>query len=352
MRFFCILALGLISLHTTTAQSVNQKLRIGAVLTLSGNFASAGSDARSGIETALAELGNSSKIDITFADSKNEASNAISEFRKLASIDHVSAAYVFRAAMAMPLNPISKELGLPLLGAVGHNAFVPVNPFAFQMWPSAKDEGTFLSDQMVKHGHKKIAVVYSEDEWTIASTTEFRKAFGETKNDIVFDQSVLSSETDFQTILLKIKSSNPDGLYVHLILPQLARFFRQAHELHIHIPSYTNFYIAKKEVLEAAGSDAVQGINYYDIDAALSVLQEKVTSSTSIGVPPLTAVSYITTYMLNQAARESASSSTSDMYKALLNQHEIRTPEKSFLVVDRYLKIPLVFKTINSRPPG
>lgn len=331
---------------TASAQGPDNKLRVGALLTLSGSFASAGADCREGIEAAITELGRDTRIEIIFADSKNEATTAISEIRKLSEIDRAAAVYANRAAMAMPLNPVAKGLGLPLVAAASHDAFVPNNPFAFQTWPSSTAEGSFIADQFRRREHKKIGIVYSEDEWTIASASAFRKAFVDSSNKAVLDQSVPSTDTDFRTLLLKIKSSDADALYVNLVLPQLAPFFRQAQDLNIRIPAYTNFYIAKKEVLEGLSAKAVENVSYYDVDAGLTALEKKVVATGEKGLAPLTAVSYIATYLLNQAARESKGSSAKEMYEALLRQREVRTPDKVFAIVDRYLQIPLVLKTV------
>ena len=61
-------------------------LKIGAILTLSGNFAAAGDDSRRGIEAALAIEDNSDQLQVQYEDSRNEPSVAVSEFQKLVSV--------------------------------------------------------------------------------------------------------------------------------------------------------------------------------------------------------------------------------------------------------------------------
>ncbi len=335
-------------IHTqeTFAQEPQHKIKIGALLTLSGNFASAGEDCRSGIQAALKGLGSDARIDIIFSDSKNEPSAAISELRKLTSRDNISAIFANRATIAMPLNPISHGLTLPLIAAAGHSKFVPSNPFAFQMWPSSIDEAAFLANQFQLRKHSKVAMIYSEDEWTGASASAFREALVTSGMKIVFDQSVPSLDTNFQTLLLKIKATRPDALYANLVLSQLAPFFRQAHNLNIEIPSYTNFYLAKPEVLNALTAEALKQVNYYDTEAELPALRKEATIDEGQNIPPLMVVSYLSTLLLNQAASESKGSSPKDFYDALLLQGEIRTADKDFSMVGRYLQMPLVLKSV------
>ena len=62
-----IFTLGLFVLFGSAALSHTEnrttgRVRVGALLTLSGTFATAGSDCRNGIEAALAEIGDRARI--------------------------------------------------------------------------------------------------------------------------------------------------------------------------------------------------------------------------------------------------------------------------------------------------
>ena len=64
-------------------------------------------------------------------------------------------------------------------------------------------------------------------------------------------------------------------MYTNVVLSQLAPFFRQAHAIGVTSPAYTNFNMAKREVLDALTADAVANVRYYDIDTGLLSLEKK-----------------------------------------------------------------------------
>jgi ABC-type branched-subunit amino acid transport system substrate-binding protein len=110
----CLLA-ALVFFGTSSAAAQSdtarpEKVKVGALLTLSGSFATAGEDCRRGIEAALAVSGARSSLDVIYADSKNEQTTAISEFRKLVQADKVLAVYTHRSTIGMALNPVSLQI--------------------------------------------------------------------------------------------------------------------------------------------------------------------------------------------------------------------------------------------------
>ena len=322
------------------------RVKVGALLTLSGTFAAAGNDCRSGLEAALAEAGDRARIQFVYADSKNEPMTALSEFRKLVISDQVSAVYLNRAAIGMPLNPLSASAGIPLLGALGHDSFVPSNKYALQTWPSPKHEGKFLADEFLRRGYKKVSLAFSEDEWTQASAAGFRSAYLALGGKLAADHSVLSSENDFSTLLLRLKKESPDAMYITLVLAQLGPFFRQAQALHINTPIFTNFYVSKKEVMDVAGADALEGVRFSDMKVDLPSLKKRLGLNAELSIPSLVVASYVAAHLLNQAAAEAASPAANDLYEALIEQREVKTVDMNFSIEDRYVIFPLAVKAI------
>lgn len=77
---FAFLSMNALLVLADTQQENVRPLKIGAVLTLSGNFAAAGEDSRRGIEAALAEHAEDNLLQILYEDSRNEPSVAVLEF--------------------------------------------------------------------------------------------------------------------------------------------------------------------------------------------------------------------------------------------------------------------------------
>ena len=320
-------------------------LKIGAILTLSGNFAAAGDDSRRGIEAALKSQEKSSDLEIIYADSRNEPSAAIAEYRKLVNVDHVAAVYTHRSSIGMALNPISLRDQSPLLGAVGHQDFAANNQFAIQVWPRAHDEGSYVAEEFKARKFERVAVMYTEDEWTSSVTDGFRSTLNKLGVTLVYDQSILPGDQDFRTQLLKIKSSAPDAIYFNFLLPQIAPAIKQAREISLQGTIYSNFYLAKKEVRDATGNEFLERVRYVELDNALPTLKRILGKDES--PPGLAVASYVSTLMLLQAASsEPRPSNATELMASLSQQKEVRTPDGAYPVEDRCVKFPLVVKVM------
>src|SRR3972149_10751786 len=66
-------------------QVVEEKVKVGAVLPMTGTFAFYGEDQRTGIEVALEEVGD--KINVIYEDSAGENPKAVAAFNKLTNVD-------------------------------------------------------------------------------------------------------------------------------------------------------------------------------------------------------------------------------------------------------------------------
>lgn len=322
-------------------------LKIGAILTLSGSFASAGDDSRRGIEAALASRASSHRLHIVYADSRNEPSSAISEYQKLLSVDRVAAIYTHRSSIGMALNPIALRDQVPLIGAVGHQDFAAGNSLAVQAWPRAHDEGAFLAEELLRRNLRRIAILYTEDEWTSTVTEGFRSTLGKLGVTPVFDQVVLPGEQDFRTQLLKLKSSAPEAVYFNLLLPQIAPALRQAREMTIPGVLFSNFYAAKKEVRDAAGVDSLEGLRYVELDNDLPNLKKALGRDEP--PPGLAVAAYVSTILLLQAIEaEPSPSNASQLMASLLHQKEVKTSDGSYKIEERCIKFPLVVKVMKN----
>jgi len=334
------------SAHAAPDSSPIERLKIGAILTLSGNLASAGEDSRRGIEAALVVAGPDIPIEFIYADSRNEPTVAISEFRKLVNVDRVAAVHAHRSTIGMALNPVSLKGAIPLLGAVGHQNFASGNDFAFQLWPPADVEGRFVADEFGKRKFKRVAVLNTEDEWTSAVTAGFRERLKELGITLAFDESFLPAEQDFRSRLLKLKASSPDAIYINLLLPQIAPAIKQAQEMNIDGPYFSNFYLAKKDVTDALGFSALEGVRFFELDTDLPRLKAEL----KLDHPPpgLTVASYVATLLLAQAVKESPTlKNAAELYAALLRQKEVNTPDRNYQIENRYVKFPLVVKVVS-----
>lgn len=357
MKRKCVLLAAVLVFSTSVAQAQKSpspgRLKVGMLLTLSGSFATAGEDGRKGVEAGLAVAGARNLLEIIYADSRNEPATAISEFRRLVEVDQALAVYTHRGPIGMSLNPVSLKAAVPLLGCVGNKDFAAENEFALQLWPRSDEEGEFLAGEFIKRKYTRAVLIYTEDDWTGAVSRGFREKFLSGGGTLLLDQSVMPGEADFRTLLLKAKKSAPDAVYMNLLLPQIGAIVKQARELELAAPFFSNFYATRKDVSEAAGKAALEGVRYVELDTDLPALKAALDKDAAEAPAGLTIAAYVTTMLLAQVAAENKDiKSPLQLHELLLRQREIRTPDYVYPIVNRYVKFPLVLKAIHEGKGG
>ena len=344
----CFFALCLFT-AITSSSTPPSKLKVGMILTLSGNFASAGEDCRKGIEAGITNEGQAGVPEPVYSDSRNEPAVAISEFRKLAQLDGVIGVYTHRSSMGMALNPISQSSRIPLLGAVGNKDFAAQNQFAIQVWPRSDEEGYFTAEKLIKRNFKRAALLYTEDEYTTAVSKSFRERFTALGGELVFDQLALPTDHDFHTLVTQIKAKSPEVFYANMLLPQIGPVIKQAREKGISGPIYSNFFTSRKDVMDAAGADALENVRYIEMDTELPLLKKKLNLSEDVTPAGLTVASYVAARLLVQAAADKANPKTAgELQAALFRQQVVHTPDHDYPIKDRYIQFPLVVKIMRN----
>lgn len=246
--------------HCAAADSGKREFKIGLLAEFSGPSSINGLNCSQGYELARRTFAPDNKIgdvNLTFlhGDTKGEALTGVNEFKKLVEIEHAIAAISNRSQIGMALNPISKQKRVPLLGVVGHSEFVNGNPYAFRFWPSAKIEAPVLAAKIVELKKKKLAIVTTEDEWTISFTKSFVEEYQSRGAEIVFQETVTGDPSEFPSLITKMKRSNPDALFMNLTVAQLGIMIKKIREQGMTQQIFSNYWSGSKDVLEVAGKE-------------------------------------------------------------------------------------------------
>jgi|GEM_PF-1260719 len=340
-----------------------EELTVGALLPLSGNYATIGDDNRQGFEVARELLDANSAIKLIYADSKADASISVNEFKRLVDIEKVKAVFAMRGPVGMALNPLSAASGIPLLGGVGNREFAEGNKYAFQIWSRSDLEGASVAKLMAGHNYSSVALVTAQDDWPDAVSKGFREQVQNSGLKLIYDEEILPAETEFRTMIRQIRSKEPSVIFANLGLAQFAPFLRQLQEQKLSVPVYANFWVAKKEVVEGAGISAIEGVRFVEMDTGLPRFREAVLSKFGTIPSAATLSSYVGTLLLGQAVRDlkggdlkggdlkggdlkggdlKADHGSGLLYASLLKQTEVRTPDGALPIRDRCVIFPLV----------
>jgi ABC-type branched-subunit amino acid transport system substrate-binding protein len=249
----------------------------------------------------------------------------------------------------MAINPISKAAGIPILGGVGNKDFTAMNDYAYQLWSTSEDEGRFLANVLKANRLMKVAVLTAQDDWPVAVSNALRARVKSNNGGIVYDQEYIPSESDFRTAIAGLKRKEPDVVFANLAINQLAPFFKQARELKVESVIYSNFWAAKKDVINAAGEENIEDVKFVEMNTALPSFQKTIAEKFRSTPSGATLSAYAGTLLLLQVvAKHPEANSSSSFNEALSKMREIETPDGPLTITDRRVEFPLIERTIRS----
>ena len=225
----------------TTSGSVpvedKNPIKIGVILPLTGDAATYGLAGKNVIELALEEINldgvNGRKLEFIYEDGKCGGPDAATAANKLVNLDKVKVILGgFCSSESLAAEPIATQNKVFLFSLGSSSpALTGKSKFFSRDYPSDSTQGKVLAEIANKRNWKKVAFIQEQLDYPLgiynAFTTNFEKLGGKTVKE-----EFATSITDFRSILLKLKTENPDALFVDTQTPASGeRILKQLEEL-------------------------------------------------------------------------------------------------------------------------
>ncbi len=227
-----------ISFALASQASAEDKVKIGVILPLTGNAASAGLHGKAGLEVAAdiinnahPELGNfplaknaglaglgGAKIELVFADNQGSPATGQNQALRLITEEKVVALTgAYQSGITLTTSAIAEKYGIPFVNGelVASNLTERGFKWFFRTTPIATDFAKvyydFLTD-MKASGAKtdSIALVHDNTEYGKSVADTITTAFKEKGIAIALDVAYASNATDVQSQVLQLKEKKPD----------------------------------------------------------------------------------------------------------------------------------------------
>ncbi|MGE5252862.1 MAG: ABC transporter substrate-binding protein [Planctomycetaceae bacterium] len=243
-----------------------EPVKIGVGLPLTGPLAFLGTEFLKGAQLAAEEVNKSGgilggrKIELVVRDHRGIPAEAVTLAKRLIAEDKVSVIDIdLPSSVNIAVHVVSKEMKVVQLTGFGFAPDVTDkgNPYHFRVCTRAEALTRVLGEYLHALPHNnKIAMVAPNDDYgrgDLASLTAIFKKLG--KPEVVYSAFYERNQTDFNTILLKMKSLNPDCYYVNVRWPASAIVLQQMDDLAMlkgkYLSSSVNFF--NKELAKRVG---------------------------------------------------------------------------------------------------
>ena len=262
-------------------------LRIGVMESATGPGETYGTVAIQAKQMAVAEINaaggiNGRMIELIVEDSKCNAQDAITAYRKLTDVDGVKIILGTSCSGAMlGVAPLAERDGVILFSGLATNPDIAeAGDFIFRTSLNDAQVGIDTGNLLWADGVRKLATITESTDYAegVRRTTveQFEKRGGE----VVAEERYVSDATDFRTQLTKLLSENPDGLHISAQSEFTGgTIVKQARELGYEGPIYGEVVVVGATAIEIAG-EAARGVKAViaDLDPENAIGQEVLTN--------------------------------------------------------------------------
>jgi len=245
-------------------------VKIGWIGPLSGGAASYGESIKRGVEMAAKEV-NPGTVEIVYEDTKCEAADAVNAMTKLVTVDHVSAI----------VGEVCSGATLAAAPNANQNKVVMISPsstspklsdagaYIFRTIPSDTLQGSFGAQIVYDHGLRKLAVLYSNEEYGIGFNDVVTAKFKDLGGEVVANEAFGRDDVDMRTQITKIRDTKPDAIYIIVNNPDSAvAALKQLKELGLNAALFGSEGLKSPDVLKAGS--AAEGLTVTSVSSGSS----------------------------------------------------------------------------------
>lgn len=198
---------------------------IGGVVPLTGDGASYGIPIQRAAELAVEEINAAGGIDgreakVVWEDGKCDAKDSTAAAQKLINVDQVRVIFGgVCSSETLAIAPLAEAAKVLVVSPSATSPDVTAaGDFIFRTSPSDAAAGAVAADYAFsKMSARKIAVISETKDYAQGLRGVFKEKFAALGGEIVADETYNTGDTDMRTQILKVKTAEPDVVY---LLPQ------------------------------------------------------------------------------------------------------------------------------------
>ena len=215
-----------------------QDIPIGVPMALTGPYAFVGVPIRNGIVLALEEANEKgilapAKIKIIGEDTASDKAQAIALTNRMSAVDKVLMMLGPTSSIeALAAAPVANDLKLPMFTSGVSGDILKAGPWSYKVTAAPSDImtafGTFAASTLKA---KKAVFVFNRDnDGFVAQKNVMRDAMKAGGVEVVSEEAILGSDTDFLALSTKLSTSGADAIFIASPAEQGANIIIQARQ--------------------------------------------------------------------------------------------------------------------------
>jgi len=273
-KFWAGLCLAAVIGGAGTGAAHAQDIKIGAVFPLSGPNGSYGDIFMSGSNLAVKHINADhildGKLAISYEDSQGTPQRGVVGMNKLVTVEKVPFVLSSFTGVLKATAPIAQRTQTPILNGSGIGPdLAELGSYFWSVIPYANQEIEAMIPYLVKKRNlKRFVLVYIDDSLGQALRKQMEESLPKMGGELVSAMSIPATLQQFSSIAAKIRSANPDVVYIASWGAQQLQIVKQLRDNGVtqQLASYSAFAIPEMDSLpEARGTLATA--QYINLDA-------------------------------------------------------------------------------------
>lgn len=239
-------------------------INIGATLDLTGPNAVYGQQVQQGANLAIDEINiaggiSGKKIAVTFMDSKSDPKTAVTNAQELISADdcHILLGEISSNATQAMIPVVEQNNAFLFAPASSSPKLTNASKWFARNWPSdVAEAGSAASFAVKTFASPTAAIIYVNSDYGVGLKDKFSQVFTAAGKKILDAEPYNVGETDFRTLLLKVKSVAPACVYLAGNPKEMGPCIRQLRENNLSVKVVSNTGFLQNDCLSIGGAAA------------------------------------------------------------------------------------------------
>lgn len=293
----------------TKPQTIGPSLTIGFMAPLTGDAASYGESIKRGVELAKEKKGGN--ITILYQDTKCDAKEAINGVTKLITSDKVSAIIgEVCSGATLAAAPIAEKNKIPMISPASTSPKLSIantaggGAYTFRTVPSDALQGAFGAKLVFDKGFKRLAVIYSNEEYGVGFNKVLVSEFRALGGLVVRQEAINRNATDVRTNVTKVKAAKPDAVFLISNNPASAvALIKTLRELDVKAAVFASEGLKSEDITKGAGP-ASEGMIVLSVASGSDAFTQDHKTKYGIMPGPFAAQAYDAYSALVEAAKD------------------------------------------------
>ncbi|MEK6959737.1 MAG: ABC transporter substrate-binding protein [Nanoarchaeota archaeon] len=211
----------------------------GVMAPMTGLSAALGKQMMQGVELAANESGN--QIKLIIEDDQCDAKAGVTAAKKLIEIDHVDAILGPICTVAiLPTAEMVEDAKTPRIttGMVVQKT-ASAGDYHFSFLPELKHQMNAIAKYAKAQGIKSVGTLALDDDLGREGISELKRSLARDGIDLTEEEYFDKAESDYRTMISKIKETNAQGIYVLGYSTNMIQIVKQADEVGFFVPILT-----------------------------------------------------------------------------------------------------------------